>query len=158
MKKKILISLLAFVSVFISFSFIGKRTDCDSDELYKQTLMKLSSFSLLKDYRIFLKKKKKSDPDPIEMVYYPITLNRGVKYKFFCAQSADYEGKLIISLYTAHNAKLDYLFATNYVKDLDKIYESIEFDAESTINCIIAFSFKDGQEGCGVGVSSFFKK
>ena len=141
--------------IFISFSFNIKRSTCDSNELYEQTLKKLSTFSLLKDYRVYLKNAKKGTP--AEIVYYPITLNRGVKYKFFGAQSLEYEGKLTISLFTLRNGKPDFLFATNYEKNLNKIYESIEFQSESTMNCLIAFSFKDGKEGCGVGISSFLK-
>lgn len=142
------------IGILISISFTY-RSGCDSDELYIQTLKKLSDFSLLKDYRIYLKNKKKADPT--EIIYHPITLNRGVKYKFLSAESKEYEGKLIISLYTSANKKPDFLFATNYMKDLNKVYESIEFEVESTMNCLIAFSFKDGKEGCGVGISSFLK-
>lgn len=155
MKNRFLILTAALVVLISSSSFKVKKADCNSDEIYKQILGKLSAFSLLKDYRVYMKNKKKSDPT--EIVYYPITLNRGVKYKFLSAQSSEFDGKLTISIYTARNAKPDFLFATNYLKDLDKIYESIEFDAESTMNCLIAFSFKDGKEGCGVGVSSFLK-
>jgi hypothetical protein len=158
MKKLAYITFTAILCcsiVLINLSFIAKKSDCGTNVLYEQTIKKLSPFSLLKDYRVYLKNKKKSDP--VEIVYYPITLNRGVKYKFLGAQSAEYDGKLNISLYTVRNGKPDFLFATNYMKDLDKTYESIEFDAESTMNCLIAFSFKDGKEGCGVGVSSFLK-
>jgi hypothetical protein len=147
--------VLMSLGIFISLSFKSKKSDCDSDELYQQTLKRLNAFSLLKDYRIYLKSKKKNDP--AETLYYPITLNRGIKYKFLCGESKDYDGKLTVSLYTVHNSKPDFLFATNYVKDLDKIYESIEFQSESTMNCMIAFSFKDGKAGCGVGISSFLK-
>ena len=141
--------------IFISFSFIGKKSGCDSNAVYEQALKKLSSFSLLKDYRVYLKAAKKNTP--AETVYFPMTLNRGVKYKFFGAQSGEYEGKLTISLFTLRNGKPDFLFATNYENDLNKIYESIEFQSESTMNCLIAFAFKDGKEGCGVGISSFLK-
>jgi hypothetical protein len=147
-------SLLMF-GVLTSFSFTTKRSDCDSDDVYLQTLKKLDEFSLLKDYRVYLQNKKKNTA--AETVYYPITLNRGVQYKFLCAESKKYDGKLTISLYTVRNAKPDFLFATNYMKELDKVYESIEFKSESTMNCLVAFSFKDGKEGCGVGISSFLK-
>lgn len=158
MKKFLFVVFVAFIAlgVSISFSFSSKKSGCGSDELYMQTLKKLSDFSLLKDYRIYLKSRKKATP--VEIVYYPMTLNRGVKYKFLGAQSSEYEGKLTISLYTVNNSKPDFLFATNYLKEMDKIYESIEFESESTMNCLIAFSFKDGKEGCGVGISSFLKK
>jgi hypothetical protein len=148
-------SVFMLAGTIASLSFTSRKQECNSDELYQQTLKRLSSFSLLKDYRIYLKNRKKSDP--VETVYYPITLNRGVQYKFLSAESSELAGKLVISLYTVRNAKPDFLFATNYMKDIDKIYESIEFQSESTMNCLIAFSFKDGKEGCGVGISSFLK-
>lgn len=123
--------------------------------LYDQALKKLGSFSLLKDYRVSMKEKKKTGP--VEILYTPITLNRGVKYKFLCAQSEGFEGKLIMSLYTNSNNKPDFLFATNYERAINKFYESIEFKSESTMNCFIALSFLDGKEGCAVCVSSFLK-
>jgi len=148
------ISLFSFL-LLISYSFVLKKPTCESDELYEQMIKKLTKFSLLKDYRIYLKSKKKSATP--EIVYYPITLNRGMKYKFYGNQSPEFEGKLTISIYHAKGDKPDFLIATNYRKETDKIYESIEFEAESTVNCLIAFSFKEGKEGCGVGISSFLK-
>ena len=156
--KKLALILTAFlfiVSIPLLFSFIVKKEKCDPDALYEQTLKKLSNFSLLKDYRVYMKEKKKDAP--VETIFSPITLNRGVKYKFLSSQNTGFEGKLIISLYTNSNNKPDFLFATNYEKAINKFYESIEFKSESTMNCFIAFSFLDGKEGCGVCVSSFLK-
>lgn len=153
--KRYLISMSLLMGAFISLSFNSKGGDCNSDDLFKEALTKLSEYSLLKDYRFYSKGKSKNQ-EP-EVIYYPITLNRGIHYKFLCAQSAEFEGKLVVSLYTVRNSKPDFLFATNYKKDLNKVYESIEFDSGSTMNCLMAFSFKEGKAGCGVGISSFLQ-
>ena len=157
MKKILNTTLKPFIVflVFVTFSFIPSKQNCVSDELYESTLKKLSQYALLKDYRIYVPKKKVNDPEAT--VFFPITLNSGVKYKFWGAQNDKYDGKLTVSLFTTRNGKADFLFATNYRKDIDKFYESIEFQSESTMNCLIAFSFKDGKEGCGLGLSSFLK-
>jgi hypothetical protein len=154
MQKSFFILSICF-SIFISYSFIERKPGCDGDHLFQQALGKLSGYSYLKDYRIYLKEKQKSAS--VEMVYFPFTLNRGVKYKFLSMQNAKLEGQLTISLYSVRNDKPDFLFATNYKKDLNKIYESIEFQVDNTMNVMIGFAFKDGKEGCGVGMSSFLR-
>ncbi|MFL5765024.1 MAG: hypothetical protein ACJ77K_13855 [Bacteroidia bacterium] len=151
----ILTPLLVTAGVVISISFVPRKSGCDSDALYQETLKKLNTFSLLKDYRVYMKNGKKNAP--AEVMSFPITLNRGMKYKFFCAESKEYGGKLLFSLYTTRNSKPDFLFATNYIKETGKVFESIEFQSESTVNCVIVFSFQEGKEGCGVGISSFLK-
>lgn len=156
--KKLFFTLSIFLfifSIFISYSFVAKKPSCDSDGLFEQALDKLSGYAYLKDYRIYLKEKKKSAP--IETVYFPLTLNRGIKYKFLGTQNSKLEGLLTISLYSVRNEKPDFLFATNYKKEMNKIYESIEFQVDNTMNVMIGFSFKDGKEGCAVGMSSFLR-
>lgn len=155
--KKMTLRITIFLFVLympILYAFV-KKEKCDPDALYEEAMKKLANFSLLKDYRVTMKEKKKTGP--VEILYTPITLNRGVKYKFVNLQSVASEGKLVMSLYTSSNNKPDFMFATNYEKSINKFYESIEFKSESTMNCFIALSFLDGKEGCGICVSSFLK-
>ena len=108
----------------------------------------------MKDYRVYLKKKKKNDP--IEMAFFPLTMNRGEKYRFYGLQSSALKGKLVITIY--NNMKRENQMATTFNATTQTRYESLEFVCHSTGNFCLAFYFQDGEEGCGVGISSFKKE
>ncbi|MBS1637552.1 MAG: hypothetical protein JST26_16675 [Bacteroidetes bacterium] len=128
-----------------------KKEKCNSDILYEETLKKMKKFSLIKDYRIYLKKKKKKDQP--EFQYFNITLNRGVKYKFFSVSSSEFTGKMIMNLYS--NPQKEFMVATTLSQASGDPKESVEFLSQTTGNFCVGFYFKDGEEGCGVGILSF---
>lgn len=128
-----------------------KKDKCNSDALYEQVVKKVKKFSVLKDYRIYMKKKKKLTAEDYE--YFTIPLNRGVVYKFQAISNPDFEGKLIINLYTTPTK--EYMFATTLSQGTKAVHESIEFKCNSTGNYCIGYYFQDGLEGCGVAVSAF---
>lgn len=149
-KRPIQIARVATALLLVVLLCSGKDS-CNSDGIYKQALGMLKNYSLIKDYRVYLKKKKKSDP--VEFAYFPITLNRDVKYKFYCLSSPEYKGKLVLTLY--NSMKREFTVATTYNPATKTAHESIEFMSHSTGNFCIGFYFLEGEEGCGVGVSSF---
>lgn len=143
--------MIKFIIFLILPLMSFKKDKCNSDALFDQALLKLKKFSLIQDYRIYSKKKKKVTPE--EYQYFTIPLNRGVTYKFQAISNPDYEGKLIINLYT--NPTKDYMFATTLSQGTKNVHESIEFKCSSTGNYCIGYYFQDGLEGCGVAVSGF---
>lgn len=128
-----------------------KKDKCNSDALYEEALGKLKKFSVLKDYRIYMKKKKKLTPEEYE--YFTIPLNRGVVYRFQALSSPDFDGKLVINLY--NNPQKEFMFATTLTQGTKSIRESIEFKCQSTGNFCVGYYFLDGNEGCGVAVTAF---
>jgi hypothetical protein len=149
MKFKNLFIKLVILLIFPLMGF--KKDKCNSDHLFDQALLKLKKFSLIKDYRIYMKKKKKLTPEEYE--YFTIPLNRGVVYKFQAISNPDMEGKMIINLYTTPTK--EYMFATTLSQGTKNVHESIEFKCNSTGNYCIGYYFQDGLEGCGVAVSGF---
>jgi hypothetical protein len=150
--QKILLSVFSLLCI-LTFSGFNKD-QCNSEQIYQDALEKLNGFSFLKDYRVYLKKKKKDGP--VEVAFYPLTMNRGEKYRFFGLQSAEYKGRIEINIYA--DATHQNLIATTYNPSTQTSHESIEFLSHSTGNFCIGFYFLNGDEGCGVGMSSFKKE
>ena len=147
MKTKYLVYLLLLVVPLFAF----KKDKCNSDAMYETLTKKLKKYSVLKDYRLYMKKKKKITPDDYE--YFTIPLNRGVKYRFTAMSSSDFEGKLVINLY--NTPQKEFLFATTLIQGTSDVREAIEFKCQSTGNFCIGYYFLEGKEGCGVAVSAF---
>jgi hypothetical protein len=145
-------SVLLNFAVLLIFPLMGfKKDKCNSDAIYEQVLTKLKKFSVLKDYRIYMKRKKNLTPEEYE--YFTVTLNRGVVYKFHALSNPDFDGKLVINLYT--NPTKQYMFATSLSQGTRSVHESIEFKCNNTGTYCIGYYFLDGVEGCGVAVSAF---
>ena len=84
------------------------------------------------------------------------TLNRGEKYRFYGIENPEYKSKIVVTIY--NNMKRDFQVATTYNKTTKTKYEAIEFKSGTTGTFCIAFTFLDGDEGCGVGIASFRKE
>lgn len=149
MKTKNLVIKLIILLLIPLMGF--KKDKCNSDVLYAQVVSKLKKFSVLKDYRIYSKKKKKLTPEEYE--YFTIPLNRGVTYKFHAISNPDMAGKLVINLY--NNPEKEFMFATTLSQGTGNLRESIEFKCQSTGNFLVGYYFLGGEEGCGVAVSAF---
>jgi hypothetical protein len=152
MKKNILTLVALILPLFFCTSFI--RDKCDSEATYTTALTKLKGYKFLKDYRVYLKKKKKEEP--IELLYFPVTLNRGEKYRFYCESNPAFSGSLVINVY--NNMKREFRVATTYEPTTHVKRESVEFVCNSTGVFCLGFYFLDGAEGCGVGISSFTRE
>jgi hypothetical protein len=143
--------IIKFIVLLIIPLMGFKKDKCNSDTLYEQGLTKLKKYSVLKDYRIYSKKKKKLTAEDYQ--YFTVSLNRGVTYKFFAFSNPDMEGKMVINLYTTPTR--EYLFATTLSQGTRSVHESVEFKCNNTANYCIGYYFLDGNEGCGVAISAF---
>ncbi len=153
MKKQFFpIVLLAAVCLVLCTSFA--KDSCNSDPTYQKALAKIKEFNLIKDYRVYIKKKKKGDPPTA--VYFPVTMNRGERYRFYGLESPEYKGKMVVTIY--NNMKREFPVATTYNQATQTKLDAIEFKSGSTGTFCIGFYFLDGEEGCGVGISSFKKE
>jgi hypothetical protein len=148
--QRIIVSTLA-VLVFLTLTSFNK--EASQSALYKKSLTKLNGFDLIKDYKVYLKKKKSKDP--VEYVYLPVVLNSGERYRFFGLDDAELKGRIVITIY--NNMNRDFQVATTYNVKTQTKSEAIEFLCKTTGNFCIGLSFMDGEEGCGVAISSFKK-
>ncbi|PBQ34540.1 hypothetical protein CNR22_23070 [Sphingobacteriaceae bacterium] len=147
--KKTYFFILTLISLVILSPVFGfKKGGCNHERLMTEAVDRLKKYTLLQDFPLYMKEKKKKDA--IEFKKQIITLNRGVKYKFYTVRNTDYEGLPILSIY--NNEKMEFLLGITYNANLKKFYNELEFECKTTGNYCLAFNFQDGLEGCGLGV------
>ncbi|MES2678699.1 MAG: hypothetical protein V4635_02385 [Bacteroidota bacterium] len=152
MKTKLIIYPVLLLTIIFTCSgfYSFKKGGCDNSTLIKEAVDQLKKFTLIQDFPFYLKKRKK-DHD-IEYKKQIITLNRGVRYKFFTVRSSEYDGLPILSIY--NNEKQEFLLGTTYNATFKRFYSELEFECKTTGNYCLSFSFQDGMEGCAVGIFS----
>lgn len=148
---------LLITAVFIFYTAMSfntiKKKDCNSENLLSKGFDRLKKYSLVKGYPFSFKEKKKDKPaDCLKQI---VTLNRGVKYKFFAVHSEDFDGKPVITIH--NNEKQEFLLASSYNFNFKTFYEEINFECKTTGNYCLGFSFLDGKEGCAVGIMAFLE-
>jgi hypothetical protein len=124
-----------------------KKNGCNKEQMLIEAVDRLKKYTLIQDYPFYMKKNKKGEAEYVKQL---ITLNRGVRYKFYTIKNADYDGQPILGIY--NNEKMEFLLGTTYNKTLQKFYGELEFECKTTGNYCLAFYFKDGLEGCGLGI------
>lgn len=148
---KTTIRICAIFSLILLCSF---NKEASQNALYQKALTKLNNFNLIKDYKVYLKKKKASEPSAY--MYYPVTLNSGERYRFYGLDDAALKGRIVITIY--NNMAREFQVATTYNVKTKTRSDAIEFLSHTTGTFCIGLSFLDGEEGCGVGISSFKKE
>jgi hypothetical protein len=145
--KKLPLALSLIVAIFMAMSF-NKEDKCVNQSMSKEVTERLKKYTLIDNFPFHLKEKKKKDP--VEYKKQVITLNRGVKYKFYAIRNSEYEGLPIVTIY--NNEKMEFLIASTYNFNMKKFYNEVEFECKSTGNYCLAMGFLDGMEGCALGV------
>jgi len=135
---------------WVGTSFIIKKKECDRQLLLEKAVPKLKKFTLIQDYPFSFKKKKKNDA--IEYSKQMITLNRGIRYKFYAVKNDEFEGIPIV--YIFNNEKQEVMLGSSYNTHYKKFYDEIEFECKTTGNYCLSFCFQDGLDGCALGVFS----
>ncbi len=105
----------------------------------------------LKDYVVKLPKATSKDKVPVAK--HTLILVKNTHYRFTVCNSEKYPGKGIIKIYDTKG-----LIASNYNKEKDKIYNSIDFICKKTGPYTVFISFKDGEQGMAVSILSYVKK
>jgi len=148
-------TLFLLVFMFAGLAFTPfKKGDCTNSEMTATAVDQLKKFTLIQQFPFYMKKKKKNEET--EYKKQVITLNRGVRYKFFAVKNADYDGQPIITIY--NNEKQEFLLGTTYNATFKRFYNELEFECKTTGNYCLSFSFLDGMEGCALGVFSSLVK
>ncbi|NPA36441.1 MAG: hypothetical protein GXO47_06295 [Chlorobi bacterium] len=142
--KKILVSLLVFLSVFTFAS-----AQCNSEALLKQALKEMGNGQYIKDFKIELFKAKKSMKTGY--VKYSVVLQSRSQYKFNVVDDPSNAEKVIMQLY--YNDKL---LVSNFEKG--KFYKSFQFICGKTGVYNLVFSYRGGAEGCSSAVLSLVKQ
>lgn len=151
-----LLGASSLVLVFLALTaFKGiKKGDCTTSEMTAAAVDQLKKFTLIQQFPFYMKKKKKSDETEYKKQI--ITLNRGVRYKFYAVKNNDYDGQPILAIY--NNEKQEFLLGSTYNPTFKRFYNELEFECKTTGNYCLSFSFLDGMEGCALGVFSSLVK
>lgn len=139
---------LVFASLFMMLGAKG-YAQCN-DQLLDIGLSEIEKFTYLKDFKIRLKKSKKSKPS---VAQYTVVLSKGTKYRFTTTNATEFDGKLVFDLYDDSG-----LVLSSYDKTNNKAYGVVDLTCKKTGRYYIAFYFTEGNEGCGVGILSFMNK
>lgn len=145
--KNLPLTTIIIATLIMAMSF-KKEDKCVNESMKKEVTDRLKKYTLIDNFPFHLKEKRKKDP--IEYKKQIITLNRGVKYKFYTIRNSEYEGLPVITIY--NNEKMEFLVASTYNLNMKKFYNEIEFECKTTGNYCLAMSFVDGLEGCALGV------
>lgn len=143
--------LYPLLMILFFASFVKKDKDgCDRQKLLEKVVPKLKKFTIIQDYPFAFKKKKKNGE--IEYNNNVITLNRGIRYRFFAVKNDELDGIPVVTIY--NNTKHEIMFGSTYSSGRKAFYDDIEFECKTTGNYCLSFSFLEGVEGCALGVFS----
>ena len=118
-------------------------SQCDNEELLDVCYPKIGDYKYVKNYPIQLKKTRKGEPPVV--IKRAVVLNGGVKYKIVACNNNEYDGKVVISLYSG-----DALIGTTYDYNKNKEYSFIEYDCKKSGVYYLSFYFREGREGCAL--------
>jgi hypothetical protein len=142
------LSLSALLFGLLLCNFYIKKNGCESEEMQSAALAQLKKFNLVQEYPFYFKKKK--GKGPVEYKKQVITMNRGVRYKFYAVRNPEFDGIPVLAIY--NNESQEILLGSTYNATFKKYYNELEFECKTTGNYCLSFSFQDGLEGCALGV------
>lgn len=146
MMKKIMKLSLIVIGALAMMSLLPGPGKCTGDSEYAEGIKKLGSFKLIKDYRISLRKSSASSPEEIVT---PVSLTKGLKYKFLPVDNDENEGKLVMTLYMKRGKQMK---IASTMSAAGKHYPSIEFQSGKTGTFYLHMYFTEGHKGCAVGL------
>ncbi|PLX12900.1 MAG: hypothetical protein C0594_01905 [Marinilabiliales bacterium] len=119
-----------------------------NDELVNICALDIGEATYLKDFKVRLKKAKKGKPAPVAR--YSVVLNKGTHYRFSVCNAQEFEGEAILQLYDN-----DKLIGSTFNVATGKTYKAFDFICRKSAVYHLFFSYKEGKEGCSVGILSF---
>jgi hypothetical protein len=141
----IIIGLIAFlVSTEVSIA------QCN-DQLLSVCALDNGGATYIKDFKVRLKKGKKNQPAPVAK--YQVALSKNTNYRFNACNATEFPGEAIIQLYDS-----DQLIGSTYNMTTGKNYKGFDFYCKKSGVYNVFISFKEGEEGCAVGILSFVGK
>ncbi len=137
---------LFFASLFGLFFSYELKAQCGS-ELTDICHAELGDARFIRDFPV-QHSEAQSGSSP-RVTRYNVVLNAGTTYRIFSCNDQTKPGKVIVSLYRG-----DQLIATTYDVDSGRHFPYIEYPVSASGQYSLTFMFKDGQEGCAVGILS----
>ena len=146
MKRTIGILAVLLLTFTTLTSLLPGRGDCDGEEEYNKGLQKLGDFRLIDDFRVSLRKGKS--------VIHPVSLTRGLTYKFYPVNHPENSSKMIMTIYMKSGGQMK-LASTH--GGSSKHYPYIKFECGKSGKYYLEFKFDNEDKGCGVGMFTVSK-
>lgn len=137
--------LKVIVVFFIVLGFSNAAHAQCGEEMIEFCYPKLGEFKYINNFPIKQKKAKRGDPPAV--MKHSLVLNSGTKYRFAIYNATEYDGKLVVNIYSSST-----LVGTSYDYATGKYYDVIEFDCKKPGIYYICFYFDGGKEGCSMCV------
>lgn len=140
MFKRFFYIILVVLPVLISVNEL--RAQC-GEPLVEICYPKLGDSKYLNSFPVRLKKSKRGEPPTV--MKQSLILNSGTKYRFAIVNAEEYEGKLIMNLYSSQT-----LVGTSVEYSTGKYFDIVEYNCKKAGIYYLTFYFEDGKEGCGL--------
>ncbi|MBU0763547.1 MAG: hypothetical protein KJ607_01795 [Bacteroidetes bacterium] len=140
--KKLLFTILASFAISL-----GAIAQCN-DELINICALDIGEATYLKEFKVRLKKAKKGKPAPVAR--FSVVLNKGTRYRFSVCNAQEFDAEAILQLYDS-----DRLLGSTFNVATGKTYKHFDFVCNKSAVYHLFFSFREGKEGCSVGILSF---
>lgn len=140
------------IFIIIIFTFISNNSfsQCN-DQLVNVCALDNNGATYIKDFKVKLKKAKKKEAAPVAK--YQVALSKNTTYRVNSCNATEFAGEAIVQLFDAEQ-----MLGSTYNMATGKNYKGFDFYCKKSGVYNIYISFKDGEEGCAVGILSFVGK
>jgi hypothetical protein len=145
MKTYIIVLIAALV-----ISFQEANAQCN-EQLVNVCALDNGGATYIKEFKVKLKKGKKGQAAPVAK--FQVALSKNTNYRFNSCNANEFPGEAIIQLYD-----YDQLIGSTYNMTTAKNYKGFDFYCNKSGVYNLFISFKEGEEGCAVGILSFVNK
>jgi hypothetical protein len=134
--------------VLVAFPmYVAAQTD---DLINKCSLSAGENTILLKDFVVELPKASNQTNIPVHKAN--MALMKNIKYRFTLCNQDNSKGELILSVFEGEK-----LVTSTYIEKTGKLYPSVDLICNKTGTYQLRYTFKDGEQGVGVGVVSMIR-
>ena len=145
-----IIFALVFALFFVSID-TTEAQPCNEQLTLNCALQIGDNATYLKEFPVKLDRKRKKKPIPQYRT--SIVLNKGTHYRFTICNSSDFDdSQAVLQLYDTNR-----LLGSNYDLSTSKYYKSFDFMCKKSAIYQIIIQFREGKEGCAVGILSYVR-
>lgn len=144
--------IFILISLLLTISFSEVSAQPCNDELVNVCALKAGdNYMYIQNFKVKLPKFKKGKPEP--MMKYSVVLKKDMLYRFNICSSTDMEGEAVLQLYDSER-----MIASNVNLNTGATYGGFDFSCKKSSIYYVVIAFKEGKEGCAVGLLSMFVK
>lgn len=127
-------------------------SQADADISSKCILSAGPNTTYLKDYVVKLGKATPGSSE-VPVVKESLYLMKNFKYRFTICNAEDSKGEMVLTIYDKDRKKI----LSSYDEKTGKLYNSVDFNCNSTGMYTLWYSFRNGEQGMAVGVVSLIR-